>query len=423
MSMNWLELAVLFLVAALVTVALVPAAKKLAVKLGAIDYPSARRVNMMPIPRLGGFAIFGGMVAALIVLQLGVAFFHWHMPFMISMAQGTGVNYVGVAVGVAFIFLVGAVDDVIDLRPRIKLAGQVVAACIVAASGCLLSGMQNPFGPDYIEFGPIISFLITVFYLVAFANVINLIDGLDGLAAGITGISGITIFILAVTTGRPDAAIFSAILVGSCVGFLKDNFHPASIFMGDSGALLLGFSLGVISLFAVARSALFVSLLVPILAAGVPILDTFFAIVRRKREHRRIDEADKGHIHHRLMRAGFSQRNTVLIMWAWTLMLSVCAVVVTETDNWVRIPIAVVAIAITVYAIVKLRLLGDALSHHFNPRQKPVPASAKREADQGAEGLAAEGAEGAVAGDGAGSAEGAASSATGTEKPESSAKG
>ena len=141
--------------------------------------------------------------------------------------------------------------------------------------------------------------------------------------------------------------------------------------MGDSGALLLGFSLGVISLFAVARSALFVSLLVPILAAGVPILDTFFAIVRRKREHRPIDEADKGHIHHRLMRAGFSQRATVLIMWAWTALLAACGVIITWADNLVRIPIFLIACAVTAYAIVRLRLLGDALSHHFNPRRKP----------------------------------------------------
>ena len=163
----------------------------------------------------------------------------------------------------------------------------------------------------------------------------------------------------------------AVILVGVCAGFLKSNFFPASIFMGDSGALLLGFALGIISLFAVARSALFVSLLVPILAAGVPILDTFFAIVRRKREHRPIDEADKGHIHHRLMRAGFSQRATVLIMWAWTALLAACGVIITWADNLVRIPIFLIACAVTAYAIVKLRLLGDALSHHFNPRRKP----------------------------------------------------
>ena len=366
--MDWLEYGVLFAVAAVVTIALTPLARKLAIKLDAIDYPSARRVNMLPIPRMGGVAIFGGILAALAVAGFGVYAFGWVDPFIDY--NGIEVNYWGVLLGTVLIFLVGAVDDVVDLNPKAKMLGQIVAACVVAGSGLLFSSIHNPFGEGYIEFGWV-AYPLTVFYLVAFANVINFIDGLDGLAAGITGISAITILLFAVLTGRFDAALFSVILVGVCAGFLKSNFFPASIFMGDSGALLLGFSLGVISLFAVARSALFVSLLVPILAAGVPILDTFFAIVRRKREHRPIDEADKGHIHHRLMRAGFSQRATVLIMWAWTALLAACGVIITWADNLVRIPIFLIACAVTAYAIVKLRLLGDALSHHFNPRRKP----------------------------------------------------
>ena len=366
--MDWLEYGVLFAVAAAVTIALTPLARKLAIKLDAIDYPSARRVNMLPIPRMGGVAIFGGILAALAVAGFGVYAFGWVDPFIDY--NGIEVNYWGVLLGTVLIFLVGAVDDVVDLNPKAKMLGQIVAACVVAGSGLLFSSIHNPFGEGYIEFGWV-AYPLTVFYLVAFANVINLIDGLDGLAAGITGISAITILLFAVLTGRFDAALFSVVLVGVCAGFLKSNFFPASIFMGDSGALLLGFSLGVISLFAVARSALFVSLLVPILAAGVPILDTFFAIVRRKREHRPIDEADKGHIHHRLMRAGFSQRATVLIMWAWTALLAACGVIITWADNLVRIPIFLIACAVTAYAIVKLRLLGDALSHHFNPRRKP----------------------------------------------------
>lgn len=366
--MDWLEYGVLFAVAAVVTIALTPLARKLAIKLDAIDYPSARRVNMLPIPRMGGVAIFGGILAALAVAGFGVYAFGWVDPFIDY--NGIEVNYWGVLLGTVLIFLVGAVDDVVDLNPKAKMLGQIVAACVVAGSGLLFSSIHNPFGEGYIEFGWV-AYPLTVFYLVAFANVINLIDGLDGLAAGITGISAITILLFAVLTGRFDAALFSVILVGVCAGFLKSNFFPASIFMGDSGALLLGFALGIISLFAVARSALFVSLLVPILAAGVPILDTFFAIVRRKREHRPIDEADKGHIHHRLMRAGFSQRATALIMWAWTALLAACGVIITWADNLVRIPIFLIACAVTAYAIVKLRLLGDALSHHFNPRRKP----------------------------------------------------
>ena len=251
--MDWLEYGVLFAVAAVVTIALTPLARKLAIKLDAIDYPSARRVNMLPIPRMGGVAIFGGILAALAVAGFGVYAFGWVDPFIDY--NGIEVNYWGVLLGTVLIFLVGAVDDVVDLNPKAKMLGQIVAACVVAGSGLLFSSIHNPFGEGYIEFGWV-AYPLTVFYLVAFANVINLIDGLDGLAAGITGISAITILLFAVLTGRFDAALFSVILVGVCAGFLKSNFFPASIFMGDSGALLLGFSLGVISLFAVARSGL-----------------------------------------------------------------------------------------------------------------------------------------------------------------------
>lgn len=376
--MNWPECAVLFVVAAATTIMLVPLAKKLAIKLNAIDYPSARRINMLPIPRLGGVAMFGGICAALVVLLLGIQYAGWANPFVPH--DGMDVNYLGVGCGVIFMFAVGVADDVFDLSPRAKMFGQIVAACIVVASGLLLSGVHNPLGRGYIEFGWA-AYPITIFYLVAFANIINLIDGLDGLAAGITAISCGTIIVLAFLTGRLDAVVLGTVLVGACVGFLKSNFYPASIFMGDSGALMLGFSIGVVSLFAVARSALFVSLFVPILAAGVPILDTFFAIIRRKREHRPIDEADKGHIHHRLMRAGFSQRTTVLIMWAWTLLLAICAMVITKADGEIRIIVSIVAVAITAYVVVKLHLLGDALRHHFHPRQKPRPRNA-RESEQ-----------------------------------------
>ena len=365
--MNWFECFALFLVALLATVVLVPLAKWLAVKTDAIDYPSARRVNKRPVPRMGGVAMLGGLLVALAAVQLGVHFLGWKSPFVPHPSHE--VNYLGVGAGVLFMFAVGVVDDIKGLRPKVKLAGQIVAACITASSGLLLSSVHNPFGAGFVDFGWF-AYPLTVFYLVAFANVINLIDGLDGLAAGITAISSLTIFVFSVLTNRPDAAFMSLALAGVCVGFLQYNFYPASIFMGDSGSLLLGFSLGVVSLFAVARSALFVSLLVPLLAAGVPIIDTAVAIIRRLRAHEPIDQADRGHIHHRLMQAGFSQRATVLIMWGWTAALSACAVLITELHGTWRIVVFLVVAVLTAIGIIKLRLLQPVLLHHYNPRRR-----------------------------------------------------
>lgn len=349
------------------TFLLVPVVKRLAIRLDAVDYPSKRRINTKPIPRMGGLAVFAGLVVALAVQVIGT--WEWGWPSALISHPSLNLDYRLLALSFCTIVATGAIDDVVSLTPRAKLAGQVLAAVLAAAGGLTIGAISNPVGPGNLDLGWF-AYPITVVYLVAYTNIINLIDGLDGLAAGITAITAMTIFVFAVLTNRPDATFLSVAVVGACIGFLLYNFHPASIFMGDSGALLLGFSLGVVSLFAVARSALFVSLLVPILAAGVPIIDTAFAIVRRKRSHRPIDEADKGHIHHRLMKAGFGQRATVLIMWGWTAVLALCAILFTEIHGLARIPIFCVLAGVTVFAIAKLHLLEPVLRHHYHPREK-----------------------------------------------------
>lgn len=361
----WIEIVVTLIISFGVTLALIPLARFLAVKLDAIDYPGVRRVNMRPVARLGGVAMFGGIATSVAVIISGFTFFQLPNPFVTH--PNLEVNYVGVGLGVLVMFVVGLIDDLKDLTPKEKLIGQIISACIIAGSGLLLANIMNPFGEGYIEFG-FWAYPITVFYLVAFANIINLIDGLDGLAGGITTISSLTLFVFSCFTGRPDAAILCIIIIGVCSAFLTRNVYPATIFMGDSGALVLGLSLGIISLFAVARSALVLSLVVPILAAGVPIIDTFFAIIRRKLQHHRIDQADKGHIHHQLMRAGFSQPKTVLIMWTWTALLSICALLIVFLDSVYRIPVIVFIAIVSGVIIAKLHLLGPVLAHHFHPR-------------------------------------------------------
>lgn len=374
--MTWLQYAIVFAVACAVTIALVPPVKRLAFKLDAVDYPSERRVNKQPTPRFGGVAMFGGLAAALLVLLLGVALCGWRWP--LHSFVGHDIFYPGIALGVTMAFLVGAADDVYDLRPLHKLTGQIVAACIVAASGLLLSDMANPFGHGQIYFGWL-AYPITVFYLVAFCNVINLIDGLDGLASGITAISSLTMVVFAILTVRPEAAFFGFALIGICVGFLRYNHHPASIFMGDSGSILLGMSLGIVSLFATTRSTLFVSLLMPIIVAGVPVIDTAAAIIRRLRGHMPIQQADRGHIHHRLLSEGYSQGTTVLIMWAWTAVLSASALFITELHGIARLPFIVLALGVSLFFVIKLDLLGPVLQHHYNPRPS---VGQKRAAEQ-----------------------------------------
>lgn len=377
--LEWIECGIVLLVAIASTIAATPLARKIAVACDAIDYPDKRRVNTKPIPRMGGVAMFVGIVASVIAIDIGVLFFGWVNPFS-SSASGR-VDFTLVALGIAFMFIVGVIDDISGLRARYKFLGQIIAAAIVSSSGLLLQNIQNPFVEGgFIEFGWM-AYPITVIYLVCFANIINLIDGLDGLASGISAISAGTIFVFAIFAGRAGSAILCVIIVGICLGFLRYNHHPASIFMGDSGSLLLGLSLGIVSLLAVARSTLIISLLVPILAAGVPIMDTAAAIIRRTRAHQPIDAPDKGHIHHRLLAAGYTQEFTVFIMWAWTAMLAVCGIVLAESDGMARVVAIVLAAVVTGVAIYKLRLLDPVLKHYYNPRKSKQQRQEEEDAE------------------------------------------
>lgn len=365
--MNWLYCILFFFISALLVVLTMPLIKKLSYKTGAIDEPSDRRVHKKPTPRLGGLAIFVGIAGCVFIEYIGVQYFDWQIP--LSYANDDKINYFIAAAGVLVMFSLGVVDDIKCLTARTKLIWQIIAACIVAGSGLLFYRIFNPFTQSFIEFG-LFAYPITVIFLVAFANIINLIDGLDGLAAGICLISATTIFVFAIFQDKADAAILSLAIMGACSAFLFFNFHPAKVFMGDSGSLTLGLLLGMASLLAMARTALFMSLLVPILAAGVPILDTLLAIIRRTQQHKSIGTADKEHIHHKLLQSGLTQKQTVLIMWGWTAVLSICGIVMTEAQGPLSIVMFIVALAVTVFAVKKLHLLKPILKHHYNPRKK-----------------------------------------------------
>ncbi len=348
-----------------VTYLCVPLAKRLAFKLNAIDYPSARRVNKKPMPRMGGIAMFIGVLAALVFELVGEVVFDWTELYRSS--RFLSVNYVGVLAGLAIVCLVGAIDDVKSLKPRTKLLGQIVGACVIVASGVLLASIKNPFAPGFIEFGWV-AYPLTVFYLVAFMNVINLVDGLDGLAAGIVAIASFSLFMIAIGKFRAETAMFAIVLLGATLAFLRYNFAPASIFMGDSGSLFLGAMLGVISLLGVIRSPTVVVLAASLIIAAIPIMDTFVAIVRRLKNHQPIQQADAKHLHHKLLREGFSPRKSVLIVYAWTAFLALGAYMISNTSG-IRVLLVFILLAVVSFAVLlKLGIFEPVLRHHYNKR-------------------------------------------------------
>lgn len=362
---DWIPFSSLFAAALLTSLAATPLARRIAVKLGAIDKPTGRRVNKVPVPRMGGIAIFCGIAAAFAVQYVGTMLLGW--PVVLVPSPKLRVNYWMLVLAFCVIFGTGLLDDKFSLKPAQKLAGQVLAAVIAVAGGLVIGDISSPLGPEFISLGWL-AYPVTVIYLVAYVNIINLIDGLDGLAAGISAIASFTMFVLSVMAGRLDAAALSIAVTGSSLGFLRYNFHPASIFMGDSGSLTLGFALGCSSLLSVTRFAGLTTIIVPLVIAAVPILDTLSAIVRRTRAHVSIGQADRGHIHHRLMDEGFDQRQAVLVMYAWTLMLCLGSVVMTQVGTWPRVGIFCALAAASFLFAHKLHLFEPVLLHHYNPR-------------------------------------------------------
>lgn len=357
--------------AAVVTIAVTPFVRWLSLRYDLVDYPGGRKVHTQPISRLGGVAIFFGVMASIALQVLGEWRFGWGGDFLREAAQG--VNLIGVLAGLVLMFVVGIIDDLTDLSPGMKFSGQVVAAGVVVASGLRIEYVGDPFAGGLMQLG-LLALPVTVIYLVGFANVINLIDGLDGLAAGVTGIAAMSLLVLAAQGNRLDAAALAAAVIGACIGFLRFNFNPASIFMGDSGAMFLGFTLATISLLGVMKTTAAIALAVPLLIIGVPIFDTASAIVRRLRHKRPIQEADKGHIHHRLLGRGFDQRQTVLIIYVWSAALSVGGYAVRYAPGSIKLAAVLVLFVITAFMAHWLGLYEAAHVHDEASEQETVEA-------------------------------------------------
>ncbi|MDR3037142.1 MAG: undecaprenyl/decaprenyl-phosphate alpha-N-acetylglucosaminyl 1-phosphate transferase [Coriobacteriales bacterium] len=380
MPFDLIHIIILGGVALITTLALVPLSKWASAKLNAVDYPSDRRINAYPVPRLGGLALFGGLLVAMVFEYVGETVFGWQGFFQDSSPHG--INFPLMLCGVACMVLVGAIDDVRKLHPGFKFAGQILAALIIAFSGVQLSEIRNPLGNTLIDFGWF-AYPLTILYLVAFANIINLIDGLDGLASGVVGIAALGLLVIAFAKGRIEVAVLAIILVGICLGFLRYNYHPASVYMGDSGALMLGTLLGIISLVGVMRSPTFIALIVPIVLAGIPVVDTFLAIVRRIRRRKPVYQFDLDHLHHTLLKRGFHPQQIVLILYAWTALLTVGGIAISNTYGITVYVLFALLAVVSIALIVVLGLYDPVLRHFYNPRRKgagePTPDETSRD--------------------------------------------
>jgi UDP-GlcNAc:undecaprenyl-phosphate GlcNAc-1-phosphate transferase len=344
------------LVAFVVVMLLTPAVGGMARVLGVVDTPGGRRLNLRPVPRLGGLALFLGIfVPSLAFLPLD---------------RETR----GLLLGAAVAVTVGAIDDFRGLRWWEKLSGQLLAAAIPTGFGIWVDRFTFPFIGIHTVPGWV-GVPLTIVWIVAIMNMVNFLDGMDGLAAGVAAIAGLTFAVIALSLAKPDAAIMSAIVFGACVGFLRHNFYPARIFMGDSGALLLGFVLAALTVQGLLKTAATVALLFPLLVLAVPIVDTTFVVARRLRHGQKVFEGDQAHLHHRFLRRGFSQPRAALTIWAWCTSLAAAALATRFIPfrahgvwhTWPTVAaagIALVAVGFSIYVVYVLEIVKVANPYH-----------------------------------------------------------
>ncbi|PYE50669.1 undecaprenyl/decaprenyl-phosphate alpha-N-acetylglucosaminyl 1-phosphate transferase [Paenibacillus barcinonensis] len=319
-----------FLVSMGLALALTPLVKKFAVRIGAMDTPNARKVHTRIMPRLGGLGIYLAFIITVAAL----------LPFVSSWFTTRDMSFVSAfLIGGTIIVLIGALDDRFELSAKVKLLGQIVAASVVVFGFNIRVDFVNiPFQDAYSSLETWVSIPLTILWIVGVTNAINLIDGLDGLAAGVSGIAIGTIAVMSFLMGNTMIALMCLVLLGSIIGFLFFNFHPAKIFMGDTGSLFLGFSLAMLSMLGFKQIAV-VSFITPLIIIGVPLSDTLFAIIRRAVQRKPIFSPDKGHLHHCLRELGFSHRQTVLIIYGIAAFFGVLAIIQSSAAmfeaNWV----------------------------------------------------------------------------------------
>ena len=354
--------------ALLIVVLLTPIVGNVTRILGVVDRPGGRRAHERVVPKLGGLALFFGIIIPALAL----------VDFSDEMR--------GLLLGATVATAVGAIDDFRGLVWWQKLGGQIGAAAIPVASGIWIDHFTFPFVGVH-ELSPWVGKPLTILWIVAIMNMVNFLDGLDGLAAGVCSIAGATFAVIALSLGKPGAAVVSAIVFGACLGFLRHNFYPARIFMGDSGAMLLGFVLAAVAVEGLLKTAATVALFFPLLILAVPIFDTGFVVARRLKYGQPITAPDREHLHYRFLRLGFSQRRTTVTIWLWCATLAGAALATRfipfrEGGHWhlwptvAVIAIALVAVVASVTIVYMLEIVKLA-----NPRIRRREAR-EREVDQ-----------------------------------------
>ena len=352
----WSKLILAGVVAFLACFAMTPPVKRFAERIGAVDQPSERRINKVPIPRMGGLAIFLGFVlTALLFVPLST-------------------QVTGILLGAVIIAVMGAVDDIVSLNAWIKLLGQIMAAVVVIRCGLVFDAISNPnpLSPTTtIEIGWL-SVPLTVLWIVACTNAVNLIDGLDGLAVGVSAISSLTMLVVSLIVSEPTVSLLLAALTGACLGFIPYNRNPAKIFMGDVGSQLLGFVLSTVSILGLFKLHAIITFVVPFLALALPLADTTFAFFRRILHGQSPFHPDRGHLHHRLLDMGMSQKQAVALMYGISAILGLSAVLMTGKSPVLRIGCLILAfgISITVWLYVMPRKGMYQGKHHASEKQE-----------------------------------------------------
>lgn len=339
-----------FLISFLTTFLLIYPIIKLAIRFNIMDIPNKRKVNKMPIPRMGGLGIVLGTTLGLFYLR----------PFQEHLLE--------IAIGAFIIVITGLLDDKFSLSPFLKLVGQLIPAVILIFAGIDIERISLPFF-GIVELSVPLRFIITAIWIIGITNAINLIDGLDGLASGVSTIALASIMVMAFLDGRLFVISLCITLIGSNLGFLIHNFHPAKIYMGDTGSLFLGYSIAVISILGLFKKVTLLGFIIPVIVLALPIFDTLFAIIRRAKNGEKIMSPDKKHIHHQLLSIGLSHRQTVLMMYGISLIFGILGIVFSRASMGLLLLVAFLLFVI-VYILAELvGLVGKGrkpILHFFN---------------------------------------------------------